>query len=98
LVEPSTKVEMLAVFGPDRRPTRQCSAILKFVVPHTKAADESMGIVAGPTSSWQLLHVNDVSTAYYDVLWLCRDQTVDHVFPVLAPAFLADALEAPLPT
>ena len=56
-----------------------------------------MGIVAGPTSSWQLLHVNDVSTAYYDVLWLQRrHQTVDHVFHELAPAFLADALEAPV--
>src|ERR1700738_2263635 len=86
-----------SAFNDRARPTRQCSAILKFVVPHTEAADEGMGIVAGPTSSWQLLHVYEVSTAYYDVLWLqCRDQTVDHVFHELAPAFLADALEAPV--
>src|ERR1700686_5499624 len=65
------------------------------VVPHAKAADECVGIVAGPTSSWQLVHVDDVATTYYDIFGLkCRDQTFDHVFHEIAPAFLAEALEA----
>jgi hypothetical protein len=34
------------------------------VIPHAKTADEGVGIVAGPTSSWQLVHVNDVATTY----------------------------------
>src|SRR5258708_2886127 len=64
-------------------------------VPHAKSADEGVGIVAGPTSSWQLVHVNDVATTYYNVLGLkCRDQTFDHVFHELTPAFLAEAVEA----
>ena len=65
------------------------------VVPHAKAADEGVGIIAGATSSWQLVHVNDVATTYYDILGLkCRDQTFDHVFHELTPAFLAEAVEA----
>jgi len=65
------------------------------VVPHAKAADEGVRIVAGPTSSWQLVHMNDVAATYYDVLGLkCRDQSFDHVFHERTPAFLAEAVEA----
>src|SRR5450432_3087421 len=65
------------------------------VVPHTEAADKGMGIVAGATSSRQLLQMNNVSATYYDVFGLqCSDQAFDYVFHELAPALLADAVEA----
>jgi hypothetical protein len=61
------------------------------IVPHTKTADEGVGVVAGPTSPWQLFHVNDIPTTYHDVLGLQRrDQTFDHVFHELTPALLAE--------
>ena len=64
------------------------------VVPHTEAADKGMGIVAGATSSRQLLQMNNVSATYYDVFGLqCSDQAFDYVFMSLRQRF-ADAVEA----
>jgi hypothetical protein len=65
------------------------------VVPHLEAADKGTGIVAGATSSRQLLHMNNVSSTYHDVFGLyCSDRAFDYVFHVPAPALLADAVEA----
>ncbi len=63
--------------------------------PKRKAADKGMGIVAGATSSRQLLQMNNVSATYYDVFgFQCGDQAFDYVFHEPAPALLADAVEA----